>query len=42
VPVLANGEWQDPEFLNKSRGDATRFAIGDGEAKALQLRMKKP
>ena len=40
---VANGEWQDPEFLQKLRGraEAVRFTLVDGESKTLRLTMKK-
>jgi hypothetical protein len=39
TPNLPNGEWQDPEFLQKQRTriDATRFVLLDAETKMLQL-----
>jgi hypothetical protein len=39
TPTLANGEWQDPEFLQQQRTriDAMRFVLLDGETKTVQL-----
>ncbi len=41
--TLANGEWQDPEFLKSlaKSGGATPFVLGDNESKTLQLKMQR-
>ena len=39
VDYLEEGEGSDPEFLEQIRASATRFALGDGETRALDLRL---
>jgi hypothetical protein len=39
VDYLEDGEWQDPEFLERLRESASRVAIRDGETKTLALRL---
>ncbi len=36
---VQQGEWADPEFLERLRARATRIALGDGETKALDLKL---
>jgi hypothetical protein len=35
--ALPDGEWAEPESLDKLRGKATAFSLADGEAKVLSL-----
>jgi hypothetical protein len=37
VDFLENGEWQDPEFLERLREPASRVTIRDGETKTVTL-----
>lgn len=39
VDYLEDGEGGDPDFLEQMRDRATRLSLGDGEAKALDLRL---
>jgi hypothetical protein len=39
VDYLEDGEGGDPEFLQQMKDRATRLSIGDGETKALDLRL---
>jgi hypothetical protein len=39
VDYLEEGEGSDPQFLEQIRGSATRFALGDGETKILDLKL---
>jgi hypothetical protein len=39
VDYLEEGEWQDPEFLERLREDASRVTIRDGETKTLNLQL---
>jgi hypothetical protein len=39
VDYLEDGEGSDTQFLEQMRNRATRFALGDGEAKSLDLRV---
>jgi 5-hydroxyisourate hydrolase-like protein (transthyretin family) len=41
LPNIVGTEWQDPEFLQELRLQATSFTLMDGEAKTLQLMLKK-
>src|SRR5262249_19941833 len=38
---VEQGEWNDPDFLARVRGRATRVTIADGERKALDLKLAK-
>ncbi|MEP6916716.1 MAG: carboxypeptidase-like regulatory domain-containing protein, partial [Acidobacteriota bacterium] len=40
VEYLPQGEWGDPEVLERLKGKATRFTLDEGETKALDLRMQ--
>jgi hypothetical protein len=40
VEYLAQGEWNDPEVLERLKVNATRFSIAEGETKVLELRLK--
>jgi hypothetical protein len=40
VEYLAQGEWNDPEVLERLKANATRFALREGETKVLELRLK--
>ena len=39
VDVVEEGQSSDPEFLEQIRSDATPFDLGDGERKALALKL---
>ena len=39
VDYVEEGEAGDPEFLEQIRASATRFALGEGETRALELRL---
>ena len=39
VDYLEDGEWQDPEFLERLREDASRVSIREGETKTLTLQL---
>jgi len=39
VDYLEDGEGTDPQFLEQIKDRATRFTIGDGEAKSLDLKL---
>ena len=39
VDYLEDGEGTDPQFLEQMRTRGTRFALGDGESKSLDLRV---
>lgn len=39
VDYVEEGEAGDPEFLRRVRASATRFALGEGETKALELKL---
>lgn len=39
LEYVQQGEWTDPAFLDQLRGRATRIIIGDGETKALDLKL---
>ena len=39
VDYLEEGEWQDPEFLERLREAATRVTLRDGEAKTVGLQL---
>ena len=39
VDYVEEGEAGDPEFLERIRASATRFALGEGETKALELKL---
>jgi hypothetical protein len=40
VEYLAQGEWGDPDVLDRLKSRATRLSIADGESKTIQLRMQ--
>ena len=40
VDYLAQGEWNDPEVLERLRPNATKFTLGDGESKVLDLKLR--
>jgi protocatechuate 3,4-dioxygenase beta subunit len=42
VDYVEPGQWTDPEFLESLRGRATRFTIGEGETRTLDLRLSTP
>ena len=39
IPATQVTPWQDPDFLRSLEHSATRFLLGDGEAKTLTLRL---
>ena len=39
VDYVEEGETGDPEFLEEIRASATRFALGEGETRALELKL---
>jgi hypothetical protein len=39
VDYLEEGEWQDPEFLERLREPATRVSVRDGETKTVGLQL---
>ena len=39
LPAVQGTQWQDPDFLKSIEEKATRFLLGDGEAKTLTLRL---
>ena len=41
VPVLADGEWAEPENLARLKLTATSFKLSDGESRDLTLRVRK-
>ncbi len=41
VEYLAQGEWGDPEVLERLKGRATRVTLSEGESKALVLKIEK-
>jgi hypothetical protein len=40
VEYLAQGEWNDPEVLERLKANATRFSLAEGETKTLDLKLK--
>ena len=40
VEYLAQGEWNDPEVLERLKPNATRFSIAEGQTKVLELRLE--
>lgn len=40
VEYLAQGEWNDPDVLDRLKGNATKFTLADGESKTLDLKIK--
>jgi len=41
LPGVEGSEWQDPDFLQQLRGQATSFVLTEGESHTLDLRLKK-
>lgn len=41
VDYVEQGQWLDPEYLERLRASATRVTIGDAEAKSIDLRLVK-
>jgi hypothetical protein len=41
LPATQGSEWQDPDFLKALEEGATRFFLGEGERKALTLRLRR-
>ena len=39
LPGVQGNQWQDPDYLKTLEEAATRFLLGDGEAKTLSLRL---
>jgi protocatechuate 3,4-dioxygenase beta subunit len=40
VEYLAQGDWNDPEVLERLKLNATKFALAEGETKSLDLKLK--
>jgi hypothetical protein len=40
LEYIAQGEWNDPEVLERLKGNATRFRLGEGETKSLDLKLR--
>jgi hypothetical protein len=41
LPNVIGPEWQDPDFLQRLRFQATSFTLTDGESRTLDLKLKK-
>jgi hypothetical protein len=41
VEYLAQGEWGDPEVLERLKGRATHLTLSEGETEALQLKLQR-
>jgi hypothetical protein len=41
VEYIEQGQWLDPEYLERLRSSATRVTIGDAEAKSIDLKVVK-
>ena len=41
LPNVVGLEWQDPDFLQQLRPQATSFGLMEGEAKTLELKLKE-
>jgi hypothetical protein len=41
VEYLAQGEWGDPEVLERLKGNATRLTLTEGQSKAVTLKIEK-
>lgn len=39
VDQLEQGEWMDPDFLERARSKASTIAVGDGETKSIDLKV---
>lgn len=39
VPSITGSGWQDPEFLERLRVDATRLLLTEGQSRAIELRL---
>jgi hypothetical protein len=40
VDYLPDGDWNDPEVLERLKPNATRFTLDDGESKTLELKIQ--
>jgi hypothetical protein len=40
VDYLPDGEWNDPEVLDRLKANAKRFTLDDGESKTLELKIQ--
>jgi protocatechuate 3,4-dioxygenase beta subunit len=40
VEYLAQGEWNDPDVLERLKANATKFSLAEGETKTLELKIK--
>ncbi len=40
VEYIGQGEWGDPELLDRLKDKASRFTLGDGDTKTLDLKMQ--
>jgi len=41
LPSVVGSEWQDPEFLQQLRSQATSLVLTEGESRTLELKLKK-
>ena len=39
LDYVAQGEWSDPELLERVKSQGTRFTLSEGETKALDLKL---
>ena len=39
MDYIPQGEWGDPELLDRLKGKATRVSIDEGESKTVQLKI---
>jgi hypothetical protein len=40
VEYLAQGEWGDPDVLERLKSKATRLSVTEGESKTIQLKIQ--
>jgi protocatechuate 3,4-dioxygenase beta subunit len=40
VEYIAQGDWNDPEVLDRLKGQATRFTVSEGDVKTLDLKLE--
>ena len=41
VEYIAQGEWGDPELLDKLKAKATRISLDEGEKKTIELKIER-
>jgi protocatechuate 3,4-dioxygenase beta subunit len=41
LPRIVQSEWEDPDFLQQLRAEATTFTLGEGDSRVLDLKLKK-